>query len=176
MRSRSFRVLSTCTVASVALSLPPVSAVAAPSSEPGCDPVVAASCLLPFPSDVYTTTDPSTDTGIRVDLRRDAMPANALGTHINPWEWNRNDGFSPGSVLLTHVPGIDLARTGAAPQTDIARSLDADAPIVLVNTRTGARHPYWAELDSNATGARQALIIRPARSFDESTRYVVGLR
>jgi hypothetical protein len=150
--------------------------VAAAGSADGCDPVDPAACLLPFPSDYHTVADVGTDTGIRVNFARDAMPANVFGTHINPWEWNRNDGFSPGSALLTHVPGIDPARTGVAPQTDIARSLDPDAPIVLVNTKTGARHPYWAELDSNATGARQALIIRPARSFDEGTRYAVGLR
>lgn len=143
----------------------------------GCDPVDAAACLLPFPSDYYTVPDSNTATGIRVNLDRAAMPANLLGTHINPTEWNRNDGFSPGSMLLVHVPGLDPAVSGIAPATDIARSLRADAPIVLLNTRTGQRHPYWAELDAGTTDpARQALIIRPARNLDEGTRYVVALR
>ncbi|MFC7549321.1 hypothetical protein [Plantactinospora sp. GCM10030261] len=144
----------------------------------GCDPVDAASCLLPFPSDYYTVADSRTATGIRVNLQRSAMPENIFGTNINPWEWNRNDGFSPGSMLLVHVPGIDLAASGVATSVDIARSLAPDAPIVLINTATGARHPYWAELDANAAGnpGRQALIIRPARNLDEGTRYVVALR
>ena len=61
------------------------------------------------------------------------MPDNASGVHMDPTEWNRNDGFSPGQAILVHVPGIDLGRTGAAPLTDIARSLDANAPIAVVD-------------------------------------------
>src|SRR5256885_12285985 len=57
----------------------------------------------------------------------------------SPAAWNRNDGFSPGSMILAHVPGLDLVRTGAAPSTDIGRSLRPDAPIVLLDTRTGDR-------------------------------------
>ena len=49
---------------------------------------------------------------------------------------------------MTFVPGIDLGVTGAAPITDIGRSLDPDAPIVLLDADTGERHPYWAELDT----------------------------
>jgi hypothetical protein len=148
------------------------------TSGTGCDPVDAAGCLLPFPSDYFTTRDRRTATGLRVDFSAAAMPANAQGVRVDPTEWNRNDGFSPGQGLLVHVPGIDLARSGIAPVTDIGRSLAADAPIVLINTRTGRRHPYWAELDSRAAGEpdRQLLMIRPARNFDEGTRYVVALR
>ena len=48
---------------------------------------------------------------------------------------------------------------------------------MIINTRTGERHPYWAELDSRATNPdRRLLIIRPARNFDEGTRYIVALR
>ncbi|GAA3803830.1 hypothetical protein GCM10022226_24520 [Sphaerisporangium flaviroseum] len=104
-------------------------------------------------------------------------PANAAGKSIDPAAWNRSDGFSPGSMLLAHVPGVDLTATGAAPVTDIGSSLKRDAPIVIVDTRTGERWPYWAELDANATDpARQALIIRPARNFLEGHRYAVALR
>ncbi|HET8659103.1 MAG TPA: hypothetical protein VFM55_08915 [Micromonosporaceae bacterium] len=172
-------------VSVVAAAASTVAATAAPAAayDPvelsiGCDPVDASACLLPFPSDYYTVADASRATGLRVSLNRAAMPENTLGTNINPGEWNRNDGFSPGSMLLVHVPGVSLPASGVAPSTDIGRSLAPDAPIVLVNTATGERHPYWAELDANASGnpARQALIIRPARNLNESTRYVVALR
>ncbi|WBB79607.1 hypothetical protein O7606_26265 [Micromonospora sp. WMMD882] len=155
----------------------PAAAPDAQSAE-GCDPVDPAACLLPFPSDLHTVADPTTDTGIRVALDRSVMPKNVFGVGIDPTDWNRNDGFSPGAMLLTRVPGLDPTVTGLAPSTDIGRSLAPDAPIVLVNTRTGERHPYWAELDANAAGApdRQALVIRPARNLDENTRYAVGLR
>ncbi|MFW6690014.1 hypothetical protein [Streptomyces sp. MAR4 CNX-425] len=143
----------------------------------GCDPIAPADCLLPFPNDWYTERDRRTGTGRRVAFEPSAMPANAAGTRIDPAEWNRADGFSPGSMILAHVPGLDLGETGAAPLTDIGASLDRDAPIVLLDADTGERHPYWAELDANATDpARQALIVRPARNLEEGHRYVVALR
>lgn len=149
---------------------------AAPARD-GCDPIDPVACLLPFPSDFHTVPDAGTDTGLRLDLHPDAMPRNALGKGINPAEWNRNDGFSPGSMVLTQVPGIDLELTGAAPLTDIGASLEPDAPIVLLDTVTGERWPYWAELDAQASDpAEQALIIRPARNLTEGHRYAVVLR
>ncbi|WP_218105709.1 hypothetical protein [Micromonospora inyonensis] len=190
MRPRSTHVLRSAVLA-LLLAVPAaaVPASAAPPSTSardggtasladGCDPVDPAACLLPFPSDLYTVADPATDTGIRVNLQRSAMPENIFGANVDPTDWNRNDGFSPGSMLLTRIPGLDPVASGIAPSTDIGRSLAPDAPIVLVNTRTGERHPYWAELDANAADApdRQVLIIRPARNLDENTRYAVGLR
>jgi hypothetical protein len=148
---------------------------AAHVAAPACDPVDPAACLLPFPNDYFTVPDRSSGTGVRVDFALGAMPRNALGLPIDPTEWNRSDGFSPGSMLLTHVPGLDLGQTGAAPVTDIGRSLAADAPIVLLDARTGVRVPYWAELDA-ADPQHRALIIRPARNLREGARYVVALR
>lgn len=143
----------------------------------GCDPLDESHCLLPFPNDWYTVRDKTTDTGRRVNISADMMPKNTQGVPIDPAEFNRNDGFSPGSPIMVNVPGIDLERTGAAPITDMARSVRKNAPIALINTRTGKRHPYFAELDANATDpTRQVLIIRPAKRLAEGTRYVVALR
>jgi hypothetical protein len=67
--------------------------------------------------------------------------------------------------------------SGAAPITDLERSLDADAPIVVVNADTGERHLLWVELDANAsTDAVRATIIRPAVNFEPGARYIVALR
>nr|WP_230421203.1 hypothetical protein [Actinomadura soli] len=161
-------------VASLALvAVPPPAAAADPGGD-GCDPIDPAACLLPFPSDWYTVRDARTQTGRRVHMG--ATVKNALGAPISPGEWNRADGFSPGSMLLSRVPGVDLARSGAAPITDIGASLRRDAPIVIVDTATGERWPYWAELDANAPDDRKALIVRPARNFREGHRYAVALR
>jgi hypothetical protein len=142
----------------------------------GCDGTDASECLFPFPSDRWTVPDTTTTTGRRVNLPLLGMPRSFAGKPIDPTEWNRNDGFSPGAAVLTVVPGIDLNRSGIATIGTIGRSLDRSQPIALVNTRTGARHPFWAELDARATDpARQALIIRPAVNLEEGTRYVVGL-
>ena len=46
--------------------------------------------------------------------------------------------------------------TGAAPITDVERSLDAGAPIVLVNASTHAHHLMLAEIDVNAHRGRTA--------------------
>ncbi|HEY7595439.1 MAG TPA: hypothetical protein VH969_19970 [Actinophytocola sp.] len=160
-------------VALPATAAPP----AARAPAPPCDPIVAADCLLPFPNDYFTVPDRSTPTGRRVNLTPEMMPRNTSGVPIDPAEWNRNDGFSPGSMIVTAVPGIDLTKTGAAQLTDIGRSLRPDAPIVLLDATTGKRHPYWVEQDQRATDwQRQALIIRPARNLIEGHHYVVGLR
>jgi hypothetical protein len=141
-----------------------------------CDGTDPALCLFPFPNDRWTVPDPTTATGRRVNLPLLGMPRSFAGKPIDPTEWNRNDGFSPGAAVLTVVPGVDLARSGVATIGTIGRSLEGSQPIVLLNTRTGRRHPFWAELDARATDpARQALIIRPAVNLEEGTRYIVGL-
>ncbi|GAA4953488.1 hypothetical protein [Actinoplanes utahensis] len=134
--------------------------------------------LLPFPSDRFTVADRGSPTGRRVHFPAGALPANVAGTHIDPAEWNRQDGFSPGTPILVHVPGLDPVASGIAPVTDIGRSMRPDAPIVLLNTRTGKRTPYWAELDAHAAAepGRQLLVIRPAVALSEATRYAVVLR
>jgi hypothetical protein len=148
-----------------------------PSTAGRCEFLGQARCLLPFPSDWFTVPDATTDTGRRVNLDVESMPANTNGIHIDPTDHNRADGFSPGASIIAQVPGIDLGATGAAPVTDIARSLDRDAPIVLVNAKTGEHHPFFAELDANATTDEdRALLIRPARNLDEGGRYIVALR
>jgi hypothetical protein len=142
-----------------------------------CDFLDPADCLLPFPSDFLTVADETTDTGRRVHFAVDAMPRNAGGTPVDPTPYRASDGFSPGTSIILRVPNVDLAMTGAAPITDVERSLDPDAPVVVVNAATGARHLLWVELDANAsTEAVRATIIRPAVNFEPGARYIVALR
>ena len=142
-----------------------------------CDFLDPSFCMYPFPSDFLTVADSSTDTGRRVNFVNSAMPQNTDAIAIDSAPYRGNDGFSPGSSILLKVPGIDLGMTGAVPITDVERSFDADAPIVVINASTGARHLIWSELDANATtDAVRSLIIRPAVNFDEATRYIVALR
>ncbi|MGI8332129.1 hypothetical protein ACRYCC_19355 [Actinomadura scrupuli] len=176
MRARALAALAVV-VSSVFVALPATADAAPAKTDHACDPIDPTACLLPFPNDWFTVADSSTATGRRVDLAASATPRNVLGKGIDPAQWNRNDGFSPGSMLLAHVPGVDLGKTGAAPVTDVGASLRPDAPIVIVDTATGERWPYWAELDANATAPeRQALIVRPARNFLEGHHYAVALR
>ena len=52
-----------------------------------------------------------------------AMPRNVAGKPIDPTDWNRADGFSPGSQIVTKIAGLDndaqLEETGAVPITDL---------------------------------------------------------
>ncbi|MDQ3572390.1 MAG: hypothetical protein M3383_05955, partial [Actinomycetota bacterium] len=150
--------------------------------DPGrCDPLDPAVCLQPFPSDHFTVADPATDTGKRIALQTESMPASNLGVHIDAREWRRNDGFSPGSMLVTRVPGLDspeaFEQTDPVPITDIERSFEPDAPIVVIDADTGERHLIWSELDANPTDPADVnLLIRPAVNFKEGHRYIVALR
>jgi len=142
-----------------------------------CDFLDGSECLFPFPSDFLTIEDPTTDTGRRVHFATDAMPKNVSNVSIDPVPYHGSDGFSQGASMLVHVPNVDLAMTGAAPIIDIERSLDANAPVVLVNADTLEHHLMWVELDANAsTEPDTAMIIRPAKNLDEGTRYIVALR
>jgi hypothetical protein len=141
----------------------------------------AQSSLLPWPNDALTELDASTQTGRRLNLPTDGMPRNAAGVPIDPTDMNRADGFSPGSMLIVKVPGLDnpeaLRRSRLPSLRDLAGSLRERSPVVVINARTGRRHPVWAELDSNATtDASRVLIIRPAKNFSEGERYIVVLR
>jgi hypothetical protein len=151
---------------------------AAPAGQThGCDPIGLADCLIPFPDDYYAVADRASVTGERVNLTSAMMPASAAGVHVNPAEWDRLDGFSPGDPILTVLPGVDLTASHVAPITNIGMSLDADAPIVLLDASTGQRVPYWAEMDStDPDAATRALIIHPAYRLSDQTTYVVALR
>lgn len=173
----------------------------------GCDMLDPANCLYPFPSDHFTAAAAAGSpqsaekggTGLRVNFSLLAMPRNAAGKPIDPTEWNRNDGFSPGAMIVAYVPNLGTVKdadgqpfgpvTGAAPLTDLRRYADADAPILLLDADSGERQMIWAEIDLNAgllipavsTQAsplpkKPALIIRPAKNLVEGHRYVVVLR
>ena len=175
------------------LVIPPVGALPQPTSildgvtggvtsalPSPCDPIDPTACLLPFPNDLFTVTDPTTDTGRRVNLSIAATPRNRAGLPVDPTEWNRNDGFSPGSMVLAQVPGLDLHATWGS-ELDHIQQLSwyrkARAPMVLLDADTGQRQPFWSELDTHATDpAEQLLILRPASNLTEGHRYIVALR
>ena len=182
-----------------------------------CDPLDPSICMFPFPNDHFTAADPTSDTGRRINFNVLSMPrngadqpqpdtnepTNGAGKPIEPTEWNRNDGYSPGNHVMTNVPGLDLHQTWgttdeahegdpnesetyfdyrdhiAAPERYLLR----DAPIVILDATTGERHPFWSELDQNeagpqgqTVGASKILMLRPAVNFKEGHRYIVALR
>ncbi len=179
------RGLATASAALTLLLLIPAGAsakrIAGVDVRPGCDFTDPAVCQYPWPNNLFTKRDKRTDTGLRLRLTRSAMPRNKNGKRIDPTDMNRADGFSPGSAMLTKVPGLDTAaaakRSKLPPLTNLRRGIAKSSPVVLINARTGKRHPIWAELDSNAKKrADRVLIIRPARNLEEGETYIVALR
>lgn len=172
----------------------------------GCDPIDPEYCLFPFPNNHFTKVAPAGSvqaadtggTGLKLDFKLLAMPRNVLGKPVDPTEWNRNDGFSPGAMIMAYVPGLATDEQGRIPGavslTNLSDYLNEDASIIVVDADTGARQPIWAEIDLNAgffqpsdelgqpikyldgRAPKPALIIRPARNFAEGHRYVVILR
>src|SRR5207253_4820122 len=108
-------------------------------------------CLLPWPNNYFTTADASTATGIRVNVSPLATPRNAAGMPLDPTDWNRLDGFSPGSQIVTHIAGMDnpQAFTNTNPPTNIniGRSLKKTSPVIVLDATTGKLWPVWPERD-----------------------------
>ena len=142
----------------------------------GCDVYSTRSCLLPFPSDSYTVEDNATGTGRRVDIPTGLL-ANVEGTTFDPMQWNRNDGFSPATPILVHVPGLSFDQTAFPNEGDIGKSITAESASVIVDLDTGQLVPHWAEMDERAQSDEdRALILRPATSLIETHRFAVALR
>ena len=143
----------------------------------GCDPLDTRHCFLPFPSNIYTTADDDSDTGRRVQFPAAGAPANADGTLVDVAEWNRGDGFSPNTTIITYVGGLDPAASELPPWTELETSLADDAAVVLVDIDSGERIPLWAELDAQPDrDADRALIVHPAISLPEGHTFAIGLR
>lgn len=143
---------------------------------PGCEILTTRTCLLPFPSDAYTVEDAATGTGRRVAIPVGLL-ANVDGETLDPTEWNRNDGFSPSTPILVHVPGLDPDATNLPAEDNIGLSVTSASATVIVDLDTGQLVPHWAEVDLRATDdANRALILRPAISLPETHRFAVALR
>ena len=95
---------------------------------------------------------PAPSTGRRLSIDPASMPATRPASPSRPRTTATRDGFSPGSIIVTKVPGLDtpeaLAKTNPVPITDLARTYDRWAPVVVINARTLRRQLIWAELDS----------------------------
>lgn len=143
----------------------------------GCDPLVPSFCPLPFPSNVYSVADDATSTGRRVQLDDEAMPVDYYENHPDPSVWNTADGFTPGSQILAHFPGLLPAGLGDAPSSiTIERSMEDDSPTVVLDAESGERIPHWVDLDMTGDDDEQRLfIIHPAIRLADDRRYIVSI-
>src|SRR4051812_10771189 len=173
--------ISALAAAVLALAVP--AAASAHTASPkgkGCDRLDDAACLLPFPNDAFTTPSAS-PSGRRLHFTRSMMPRNRQGKPIDPTPFRTFDGFSPGSVILAKVRGLDtpraLRRTNPVGLRDISRYRAKNAPVILFDTITRKRVPIWVEIDVNPKRPRDRLLeIHPAKNLAEGHRFLVVLR
>jgi hypothetical protein len=158
-------------------------ASAANSATPAadCQPYSSTPCLFPFPSNLFTQRDPSSSTRLRVHLPLAAMPVNKKGVRVGVAQFDRNDGFSPGSAMVVHVPGLDNAtafkKTGAVGILDMSKEFVKSQPIVVIDQSTGQRQLVYSELDSNTSVPQDTnLMIVPGKDLADGHTYVVALR
>ncbi|MBA3261896.1 MAG: hypothetical protein H0T69_05405 [Thermoleophilaceae bacterium] len=136
----------------------------------GCDPLDPAACLLPWPNEYFVKQG-------HLALTNAQMPRSTDGKPIEARDYNWSDGFSPGQIIVTLVPGLDLKRTGAAPVTDVGRSLEGDQAIVVIDAKTGKRQLIWSELNMQGKDPGQrSLQVHPGVGWREGRRYIVALR
>jgi hypothetical protein len=138
-------------------------------------------CMFPWPDNFFTRKDKSTDTGLRLNVNQASTPENNNGVHVDPSKLNGSDGFSPGAMIVLHVPGLDnptaFQNTGAVPEGDMSQAFAKKQPIVLIDEKTGKRQLIWSELDSLASSPDNTdLIIRVGQNLKEGHSYAVALR
>ena len=147
-----------------------------PSIAEECNPLGTTSCMTPWPSSAYLEADSTTATGFRLALPQEAMPINTNDIAVSVDFYNTWDGLSPsGPIIATFPHGVSAG--GLPGHADMAASLAADSPIILLDMDRGERAPFFAEVDMNPTNDdHRALIIRPVIRLQPGTRYAVAIR
>jgi hypothetical protein len=148
---------------------------------PECNPLQGGACLAPWPPMTYEVLDDVSITGVKLDIPVGAIPASvASGTPFDPTRINKRSGYSPATQIIAHF-GVPLDTSNLAGPGDIARSITADSPTILLQVG-GAGFglvPHIAEVDVNINEMepeRQALYIRPAARLQAGGWYIVGIK
>ncbi|MBI5482751.1 MAG: hypothetical protein HY906_28105 [Deltaproteobacteria bacterium] len=146
-----------------------------PVVPPGCNPISLDSCYLPYPSSFYQQADPGTVTGVRMSWPAAFLP-DVDGVLFDPGRLADLDGASPATPIVVYFKdGIDVS--GLPTLHTMADSADASARLVVLDAVSGARVPYFVELDANTIPGptdRQALLVRPLHRLAPATRHVVA--
>mgnify|MGYP002843013794 CR=1 FL=1 len=135
-----------------------------------CNAITAA-CVLPFPSSVFTTTDSSTATGLRLQLSEEAY----FGHAELAMESRIHDGFSSISPISTLVDG-SVSETSVP--INYGSTLQLASPILLVNVDAnsdlyGTLHPFQADVVASDAGPETLLTLSPLMALEPSSRYAV---
>ncbi|MCP4868242.1 MAG: hypothetical protein GY898_05940 [Proteobacteria bacterium] len=132
--------------------------------------VVGSTCLLPWPSSVFTEVDNRTASGLNVVLSEAASFAG-----LKPvFDFEAPDGFSSIGSMAAYIPdGVDPALI----PVDYAASLREDAAMHVIDADAtseeyGRRLPFHADVVDSADGGA-LLTLTPLEAFKPSGRYAV---
>ncbi|MBI2058923.1 MAG: hypothetical protein HYT87_04055 [Nitrospirae bacterium] len=136
--------------------------------------------FLPFPTDFYTVVDPSTPTGLRMQLPEDPienkllsrLPMDTTGLREKLRE---HDGFSPNFPIVISVPAV-LKEFDLPKPEDTVKS---DSPIQFFRASDAVPLPFRTFLDVilNVGGPNVTVVrIHPLVALRKSERYVVVVR
>ena len=141
-----------------------------------CDPI-GGHCGFPFPLNVYLKDDPTgkNPSGKSIRFGAATLPKVNGMTPIGPALFYGLDGFSPASAPATYLP--NASATGLPTPRQIATTVDAASPTIILNADTGELVPHWADIDQQAAAPEQrAIILHPAVLLKNRGRYIVAMR
>ena len=147
---------------------------------PNCDPIDTTECLLPFPSSFFTTEDDTTQTGIRVDIKQDAMGTMYRGWNNpkHPTALNEMDGFSTSGPILFYLNGLKEGngkgtKRLAGPE-EIHLSITDQSMTLLFDIDSKVLIPHFAEIDY-MDDDNPTVIVQPAKGLEHNRRYAVAV-
>ncbi|MEP6865562.1 MAG: hypothetical protein ABJE66_33390 [Deltaproteobacteria bacterium] len=148
-----------------------------PVATPEHNPLGTNDEILPFPSSLYETADPTSPTGYVLSVPVGAFPKNATtGAPFDPTPLARRHGWSPVTTILWAAPGgVDPATlTG---QDDMATSITLASSTLILDVTANQLVAHFAEVDVNEQDhlSNQAVYLRPAQRLTGGHRYAVAI-
>ena len=68
-----------------------------------CDPLVPEYCALPFPNSFFTAPKEESLTGVQVNISKATTPADIVGQHTSPVQWNTMGELIETSIVCVVV-------------------------------------------------------------------------
>ena len=98
-----------------------------------CDPLVPEYCTLPFPNDYWLLKD-NNNNPIHLSFNETNLPITKIGETMNPYYWNKLNGFSPLPAIMAFWSNISIQN---CPRLwNISESQETNSPIIILDTIT----------------------------------------
>lgn len=138
----------------------------------GCENINVGHCLLPWPSDRFIENG-------QLHLPTSHMPMSlASGVRVDASQWERFDGFSPATSLMTLFEG-DIQDDELVNENEISQSILASSPtqLYLLEGDTLVPVPHFAEVDGKDAqqNEKRPLFIRPSKRLLPGRRYIAAI-